>query len=91
MARSHDDVMGDINRTSARISLARDADIVWFCGNLYLPEDRQFANVIRWNSQHKNLFLILSTFGGSPNSAYRIGRCLPASIQPGDRVCALIL
>ena len=76
MATSRDQSADPIDIASARISEARDADVILFCGNLFLPEDRQLANLIRWKQDKENVFFILGTFGGSANSAYRIGSCL---------------
>jgi hypothetical protein len=70
-----DEALEGINQASAKISEARRADVVLFCGNLYFQEDRAIANLIRWKRKKENLFFILGTFGGSANSAYRIGKC----------------
>jgi hypothetical protein len=53
-----------------------DADVFAYVGFLFEPDDvRVLRGCERLTSKRKNVLLILSTPGGSPDAAYRIARC----------------
>ena len=56
-----------------------DADAILYAGTISSPSDHQFVRDCCSRQRRKNVLLILSTLGGSADSAYRIARCLQRS------------
>ncbi len=65
------------------VSAELDTDIVVFSGDVFPLEDQKFNDLVREKHGRKNVLLVLSTFGGSADSAYRIARCLQECYRDG--------
>ena len=50
------------------------ADVFLYNGDLSHGTDLKFINCLAENKKHDEAILILVTFGGSPDAAYKIGR-----------------
>jgi hypothetical protein len=59
------------------------ADIYTITGGLYKPVDEQLINSIKQNRSQPNAILLLTTFGGDADVAYRIARCFQKSYNEG--------
>jgi len=55
------------------------SDIYIISGGLYKPVDEQLINCIKQNKSQPNVILLLTTFGGDADVAYRIARCFQKS------------
>lgn len=53
-----------------------DADIIIYSGAIKWPFDEYIIDYCQQKKTRTNLLLILSTYGGHPDAAYRIARCL---------------
>ena len=63
------------------ISEATKADIYVVSGNLSKPVDEDAINSVKANKSQPNAFLLLTTFGGDADVAYRLARCFQHSLQ----------
>ena len=65
------------------VSSALEADIIIYSGELFPPHDERL--VLRCNDapQNPNAFLILNTFGGHANQAFRVARALQRRYRDG--------
>lgn len=72
-------------RTVTAVSKRHDADILLYSGEIDQHGESEVLNAIkeRGASRKKNLHLFLTTNGGSPDSAYRIARCLKRAYSKG--------
>ena len=62
---------------------AEDTDIFIYLGNIRRSYDDDIINLCRKREHRKkNVILMLTTNGGDPNAAYRIGRCLQMVYSP---------
>lgn len=77
MANGHDQT-ADQHAASviANVADALDADVFLYCGNLRIPGDKDFIDLVNKECSRQNVLLLLTTFGGSADVAYRIARCL---------------
>lgn len=68
---------------SAAIDLCRsaDADLLIIVGGLYGELDYDLCRLIEDKRQHDNVVLMLGTFGGNPDVAYKIARILQAEFK----------
>jgi ClpP class serine protease len=65
-----------------RVAAARDADILLYSGDIERPYDDKVIEMVTERSpRRKNVLLVLCTYGGDPNAAYRIARCLQKHYQ----------
>ena len=55
---------------------ALDADVLVFCGNMWRPLDGKIIEICTTRRRRPNVLLVLTTFGGDPAVAYRLGRTL---------------
>src|SRR4051794_6225473 len=60
----------------AAVSEAYDTDILLYSGKIDIYGAVKTAILVRDLQDKPNVLLHLTTYGGSPDSAYRIGRCL---------------
>ena len=58
------------------VSEESKADVWLYSGPIERGQLRLLNEWCRSNRKQKNVFFILSTYGGDPHTAYRIGRCL---------------
>jgi hypothetical protein len=72
-----DTIQQDVLSVLEQISTRRDADIILYVGQI-IPKnaDLIIEKVNSLPSRHNNVVLILTTYGGSPDAAYRIARFL---------------
>lgn len=70
------DLPQELIECAETVSDALDADIIVYSGELFPPFDEKF--VLRCNEPpiHPNVILLLSTFGGQANQAFRVARAL---------------
>jgi len=61
---------------ATQISRARDADVLLYNGRIDRPFDDTVIDLVRKRRRRTNILLMLSTYGGNPDAAYRIARCL---------------
>jgi hypothetical protein len=61
---------------AGKISSAQDADLYILAGPIAAPADAHIARLSGAHKLHKNALLLLTTYGGSPEVAYRIARTL---------------
>jgi len=64
-----------------RVSDHYQSDIVLYVGPIDRPYDDRFIARVAGFKRLDNVLLILTTNGGDPHAAYRMGRCLQASYQ----------
>jgi len=60
-----------------------NADIFFYCGPLRWPNDSHFTKLVKQKRSRPNVMLILTTFGGSADAAYRMARCLQRLYEEG--------
>lgn len=58
-----------------------DTDIVIYLGEVTRPEDEYLIKQCKRRRKRKNILLILTTYGGDANAAYRISRCFQEAYQ----------
>ena len=66
----------EITREVAKLDIAKKSDIVLYNGPIEYPFDYHFKSMCRAQNSSENVVLVLVTFGGDANSAYRMGRGL---------------
>ncbi len=59
----------------------RKSDIYLIGGGLYEPLDSQSASCVRENKRKNDALLLLATYGGDANVAFRIARCFQANYE----------
>jgi hypothetical protein len=59
------------------------ADIYIISGGLYKPVDERLINCVKQNKSQLNAILLLTTFGGDADVAYRIARCFQKAYSEG--------
>ena len=64
-----------------KLSDELDADVILINSDLERPLSDYLINVVKSRRRKKNVFLILITFGGDADAAYRIARCLQDSYE----------
>lgn len=80
-----EDELAQIRACASELQHSSDADIYLYFGSISLKEERQLLRTVRGNPRHRpNAMLILATTGGSPDSAFRISRCLQANYSGGN-------
>src|SRR5262249_11748503 len=75
----------DFDQVVGNVTAALDADVFFYCGPLELPRDREFVELVNNQCSGPNVLLILTTFGGSADSADRIARCLHRHYPHGKK------
>lgn len=63
-------------RLATGIGKARDADVLFYNGDIGRPHDDTLIEKVVKRRRRKNVFLVLCTYGGDPHAAYRMARCL---------------
>jgi hypothetical protein len=58
------------------VSAAHDADVLLYSGGIEDDEADQLIRLCKRKNRRKNVFLVLTTRGGSPHAGFRIARCL---------------
>lgn len=59
-----------------RMVASAETDILIFNGPIERPRDRRLIKNVMAKARAKNLFMILVTYGGDPDAAYRMARCI---------------
>lgn len=86
------DFIADLAQVALPVIQARDADIVFYSGGIADPADDVVISLAH-RKRRPNLLLMLTTVGGSPDTAYRIARPLRKAYEKGtfsifiDTVC----
>ena len=70
--------------SASRVAKARNADIFLFSGGIYPGTDNQLTLLVKKCRSRQNVILMLTTMGGSPDTAYRIARCLREEYKLGE-------
>jgi Serine dehydrogenase proteinase len=66
-----------LNAAIRRVIERLDADILIFTGGLSEPRDAKFITLVEnREKRRKNVFLVLTTYGGDPDVAYKMARTL---------------
>ncbi len=65
-----------LKRLAEYFSLEQKIDVVIYSGNIGSPADNNFRDVLSKSKKNDKVVLWLSTYGGVPDSAYRMGRAL---------------
>jgi hypothetical protein len=63
-------------RLANAVSAARSADVILYSGAIDTAGADRLTEISREKDRRDNVFLILTTRGGSPDAAYRMARCL---------------
>src|SRR5262245_59378308 len=86
MRKRQENFRPELHPLAAKVSEALDADVVVFAGGVFPFDEDRFRTTIRGNAatRKKNVLLLLTTFGGSADSAYRMARCLQEVYKPGE-------
>ena len=66
----------ELREAADKVAGRRDADVIRYNGLIGWPGDRQLLQACMRRKLRKNVMLILETFGGSPDVAYRLTRFL---------------
>jgi len=74
--------MSDIRDAINEFADETDSDLLFYFGDIQRPEDDQLLRNCQTKDRHKNVVLLLTTLGGDPHAAYRIGRCLQEHYTP---------
>lgn len=72
-----------IAKLSNELAAAHDADVLLYAGEIREPFDYVFLGKVRHFKSKTNVVLILTTYGGSADSAYRMMRGLQSSYDDG--------
>lgn len=74
---------------AARVTTARNADVFLYHGPIERPHATRFCRLVLQQKRRPNALLLLMTFGGSGDAAYRMARGLQDSYTEG-RVAVLV-
>lgn len=66
----------ELREVVLKLSEESDCDVILYAGPLDKPYDDQVLDVCQLAEKKKNVLLLLATFGGDANTAYRIARHL---------------
>lgn len=70
-------MIGDpVTAAAEAVAASRDADVLCYLGGLWDGWDDRILKLTMQSQGCDNVLVVLTTFGGSPHVAYRIGRCL---------------
>lgn len=64
-----------------RVANDHDADVILFSGPIDEPYDRRLLTVCSKRKRRKNVVLLLVTYGGDPDAAFRMARCLQSKYE----------
>jgi hypothetical protein len=78
-----DDRTQRIRALASTITDRLDTDIVYFSGMVNFGDDKRLLSQFPDKKRRKNLLLLLSTFGGSADAAYRFTRCIQETYKQG--------
>ena len=76
--------MSEYDQQAEKVSRTLDADVVLYSGAISENTDEDLIYLIRDKKNRKNVLFVLTTYGGSADSAYRIARCLQAQYREGS-------
>lgn len=82
-AGSEGSPLDDLARIWDIFANKQDTDIILLAGPIYGGEAKHFNNIVRSHKHRKNVLLILSTFGGIPDCAFQIARCVQECYKNG--------
>jgi hypothetical protein len=80
---SSEDQLEQYKAALRTVSDEHDCDIVFYSGDIRHPGDDELVKLVKALRSRKNVFLFLTTPGGSPDCAYRIARCLQRAYSDG--------
>jgi hypothetical protein len=84
------DVLAPLRECVGEIGQSMNADVVLYSGTIAPPGDSKLFQCIRSFRKRPNILLHLTTNGGLPDSAYRIGRCVQKMYPPPGRVVLFV-
>ena len=70
------DGTSDLLRLTGGVARTLDADVIFHNGPIGTPQHIKLAKVCANRVRRKNVVFLLTTWGGDPDAAYRIARCL---------------
>ena len=72
-----------MNSESAdKIAESQSADVILYAGGIWYESGVALLNVLRGMTQRRpNIFLVLATYGGLPDQAYRMARFLRGAYE----------
>jgi hypothetical protein len=73
----------EIVAAARKVADALDADVLLYTGSIAPRYDDLLIGLTRNGKKRTNILLVLTTFGGSPDSAYRIARALQHQYRNG--------
>src|SRR6266436_1855768 len=66
------------------------ADIIVYAGGIEFPYDHAFVDKVRYFHKRPNVLLVMTTSGGSADSAYRMMRLLQHYYRGGKIIFAVV-
>src|SRR5215207_3762355 len=73
---SSESELGALRTVAERLGAGRQADIVLYQGEIAGPADLDLVTLCGHREERRQVLLVLSTFGGNVDAAYRVARCL---------------
>lgn len=72
------------NEALTKVQQNLGADVFYVAGGLYYPADEALAACVNQNRSQQNCLIILTTYGGLADVAYKMGRCLQLAYASGE-------
>jgi len=76
-----EDPLKKLTSLADRVANEHDADVILFSGPIEEPFDRRLLTVCSKRKRRKNVVLLLVTYGGDPDAAFRMARCLQSKYE----------
>ena len=80
---SEDAYTKKLRELTASVVEEYDADVIVYSGELVRPHDERFLVRCHQRSAKPNVLLMMTTYGGSADAAYRVARCLQRQYRKG--------
>lgn len=76
MSTTSPDFLAQLAELATNVSRQHDADVMLYNGTIGEPHDHRLVDTVVARRRRNKVCLILTTYGGDANAAYRIARCL---------------
>lgn len=60
-----------VQQAANKVGSEFGADVYLFSGSIYYPSDNYLLDIAKQNKKSKNAVVVLTTYGGDPDAAYR--------------------
>lgn len=80
------DTLKEIDEIIRRVGKARDCDIIAYFGDIDRAGANKVLKLVKARNCKKNVILMLATFGGDANGAYRIARAVQYKYKTAKRI-----